>query len=161
MRKERIALDDGSSEDRSQLCWVTAVVCRLLYHPAVRTAARTFVFVLICTTACHAQTARDQVVAVYKRMEKAVQVGDAKVFVGLWSRESASDAQKLRAQLQPQPDVHYTSSKVFVQGDEAALLGQYGTGQFLCVRFVREDGSWKIRDVTLAIRRTPQSRFML
>ncbi len=97
-------------------------------------------------TGCQAQSPGEQVLAVYKQMEKAVQSGDAKAFVALWSRESASDAQQLGAQLQPQPDVHYTSSKVFVQGDEAALLGQLGKDQFLCMRFVKEDGRWKIHD---------------
>jgi hypothetical protein len=65
------------------------------------------------------------------------------------------------SQLHPQPDVHYTSSKVFVQGDEAALLGQYGKDGFLSMRFVKEDTRWKIKDFAfLAIRRTPRNRFM-
>jgi len=33
-----------------------------------------------------------------------------------------------------------------VQGDEAALLGQSGQDQFLSMRFVKEDGRWKIKD---------------
>ena len=93
-----------------------------------------------------AQRPEDQVLAVYKQMEKAVQSGDAKTFVGLWSRESASDAEKMGSQLHPQPDVHYTSSKVFVQGDQAVLLGQYGKDGFLSMRFVKQDGRWKIKD---------------
>jgi hypothetical protein len=79
-------------------------------------------------------------------MEKAEQSGDVNTWVGLWSRESAPDAEKLRPYVRPRPDVHYTSSKVFVQGDEAALLGQTGKGQFLSMHFVREDGRWKIKD---------------
>jgi hypothetical protein len=93
-----------------------------------------------------AQRPEDQVLAVYKQMEKAVQSGDAKTFIGLWSRESASQAQKWGSQLHPQPDVHYTSSKVFVQGDEAVLLGQYGKDEFWSIRFVKQDGRWKIKD---------------
>ena len=86
---------------------------------------RTLVCFLICTIACRAQRPEDQVLAVYRQMEKAVQSGDANTFVGLWSRESAPNAEKMRPLLHPQPDAHYTSSKVFVQGDEAVLLGQY------------------------------------
>ena len=52
----------------------------------------------------------------------------------------------MRSRLRPRPDLHYTSSEVFVQRDEAALLGQYGKDEFLSMRFVREDGHWKIRD---------------
>jgi len=107
---------------------------------------RTLLCFLICTIACRAQRPEDQVLAVYRQMEKAVQSGDADAFVGLWSRESASNAEKMRPWLRPQPDAHYTSSKIFVQGDEAALLGQIGKDQFLSMRLVREDGSWKIKD---------------
>jgi hypothetical protein len=78
-------------------------------------------------------------------MEKAVQSGDANTFIGLWSRESTSDAEKMRPYLRPRPDAHYTSSRVFVQGDEAVLLGQSGPNQFLSMRFVKEDGRWKIK----------------
>ena len=52
----------------------------------------------------------------------------------------------MRPQMHPRPDLHYTSSRVFVQGDEAALLGQYGKDEYLCLRFVKEDGRWKIKD---------------
>jgi hypothetical protein len=93
-----------------------------------------------------AQRPEDQVLAVYRQMGKAVQSGDAKTFIGLWSRESASEAEKMGSQLHPQPDVHYTSSKVFVQGDEAVLLGQYGKDEFWNMRFVKEDGRWKIKN---------------
>ena len=84
-----------------------------------------------------------------------MQSGDANTFIGLWSRESASEAEKMGSQLQPQPDVHYTSSKVFVQGDEAALLGKYGKDEFLSVRFVKEGGRWKIKDFTFSDKAYP------
>jgi hypothetical protein len=81
-------------------------------------------------------------------LEKAVQTGDANhTFVGLWSREKKVDAEKMLAMIPPQPDVHYTASKVFVQGDEAVLLGQYAKDQYLSLRFVKEDGNWKIKDL--------------
>jgi hypothetical protein len=102
-----------------------------------------------------AQRPEDLVLAVYKQMEKAVQSGDAKTFIGLWSRESASEAEKMGSQLHPQPDVHYTSSKVFVQGDEAVLLGQYGKDGFLSMRFVKQDGRWKIKDFAFSDKAYP------
>jgi hypothetical protein len=79
-------------------------------------------------------------------MEKAEQTGDANAFIGLWSREGVANAEKMRPYFRARPDAHYTSSKVFVQGDDAALLGQVGKEQFLGMRLVREDGLWKIKD---------------
>ena len=108
---------------------------------------RTLLCFLICTIGCQAQRPEDQILAVYRQMERAEQSGDSNTWVGLWSRESASNAEKMRPYLRPRPDAHYTSSKTFMQGDEAALLGQIGKDQFLSMRFVKEDGSW--------IRRTP------
>jgi hypothetical protein len=82
--------------------------------------------------------------------------GDANnTFIGLWSREKAPEAGKMRRQLHPQPDVHYTSSKVFVQGDDAVLLGQYGKDGFLSMRFVKEDGRWKIMDFAFSDKAYP------
>jgi hypothetical protein len=107
---------------------------------------RTLICLLICAVACRAQQPEDQVLAVYRQMEKAEQSGDANAWVGLWSRESASEAEKMRPHLRPRPDAHYTSSKVFVQGDQAVLLGQYAPNQFLRMRLVKEDGRWKIQD---------------
>jgi hypothetical protein len=107
---------------------------------------RTLACLLICTIGCLAQRPEDQVLTVYKQMEKAVQTGDANTFVGLFSRESASNAEGMRPLIHPQPDLHYTSSKVYVQGDEAVLLGQFGRDDFLSMRFVKEDGRWKIKD---------------
>jgi hypothetical protein len=79
-------------------------------------------------------------------MEKAVQSGDANAFIGLWSRESASEAERIRPLIRPQPDRHFTSSRIFVQGNQAALLGQCGKDEFLSMRFVKEDARWKIQD---------------
>ncbi len=79
-------------------------------------------------------------------MEKAEQTGDANAFVGLWSREEVANAEKMRPYFRPRPSAHYTSSRVFVQGDQAVLLGQIGEGQFLGMRLVKEDAQWKIKD---------------
>jgi hypothetical protein len=84
---------------------------------------RALVCFLICSVVCRAQRPEDQVLAVYSQMERAEQSGDANTWVGLWSRESASNAEKMRPYVRPRPDAHYTSSKVFVQGDQAVLLG--------------------------------------
>ncbi len=101
---------------------------------------------LICAIPCLARGSEDDVLAVYKQMEKAEQSGDADAWIGLWSRASAANAEKIRPYVSPRPDVHYTASTTFVEGDEAALLGQSSLGQFLRMRFVKEDGSWKIKD---------------
>jgi hypothetical protein len=107
---------------------------------------RALICFLLYTIMCLAQRPEDQVLAVFRQMEKAGQTGDADAWVGLWSRESASNAEKMRPLLRALPDVHYTASKVFVQGDEAALLGKSSQNQFLSMRFVNEDGRWKIKD---------------
>jgi hypothetical protein len=88
-------------------------------------------------------------------MEKAEQSGDANTWVRLWSRESASNAEKMRPYLRPRPDAHYTTSKTFVQGDEAALLGQIGKDQFLSMRLVKEDGRRKIKDQVFSDKAFP------
>jgi hypothetical protein len=106
---------------------------------------RTLVCFLICAIGCQAQRPEDQVLAVYRQMEKAEQSGDVNTWVGLWSRESAANAEKMRPYFRARPEAHYTSSKTFVQGDEAVLLGQIAKDQFLSMRLVKEDGRWKIQ----------------
>lgn len=117
---------------------------------------RSLVCLLICAIACRAQRPEDQVLAVYKQLEKAVQTGDADhSFIGLWSREKTAEAEKMRAIMHPQPEARYTAQKVFVQGDEAALLGQYSKEGFLSMRFVKEDGRWKIREFMFSDKAYP------
>ena len=107
---------------------------------------RNLVLLLLCTIGCRAQTPENQVLTVYRQLEKAEQTGNADTWIGLWSRESAPEMEKMRPLLRARPDVHYTSSKVFVQGDQAVLLGQSGKDEFLSMRFVKEDGRWKIKE---------------
>jgi hypothetical protein len=95
---------------------------------------------------CQAQRPEDQVLAVYRQMEKAVQNGDANALIGLYSREATPNAEKMRPLIRPQPNVRYSAPRIFVQGDEAALLGQTGEAQFLSMRLVKEGGRWKIQD---------------
>jgi hypothetical protein len=52
---------------------------------------------IICTIRCQAQRPEDEVLAAYRQLEKAEQSGDANTWIGLWSRESASNAEKMRA----------------------------------------------------------------
>jgi hypothetical protein len=109
-----------------------------------------------CAIGALAQSPQDQVLAVYRQLESAVQSGDANhTFVGLWSREKAPDAEKMRALLRPHTDVHYTLSKVFVQANQAVLLAQYGQNGFLNMRFIREDGRWKINDIAYSDKAYP------
>ena len=111
---------------------------------------------LICIIGCRAQSPESQVLAAYKQLERAVQSGDADhTFVGLWSREKAPEAEKMRAMLRPQPEMHYTSSRVFVQGDEAALLGQYSQDGFLSMHYIKQDGRWKIKDMASSDKAYP------
>jgi len=110
---------------------------------------------MICTIVCGARRPEDQVLDVYRQMEKAEQRGDANALLGLWSSESATEAEKMRSLVQPRPDLHYIATNVFVQGDEAALLGEYGKEQFLCMRFVKEEGRWKIKDQMLSDKAYP------
>ena len=115
--------------------------------PADRIAQmRILVCLLVCTIGCRAQRPEDQVLGVFQQMEKAQQTGDANTFIGLWSREKTADAEKMRPLIQAQPNVHYTSSRIFVQGDSAVLLGQIGPEQFISMRLIKEDGRWKIKD---------------
>jgi len=121
-------------------------VKRAAYPADILQQMRILALFLICTIGCLAQRPEDQILAVYKQMEKAAQGGDGKAFAGLWSRESASQGEKMGALLHPQPDLHFTSSQVLVQGDEAVLLGQIGKDQYMKMRLVKQDGSWKIKD---------------
>src|SRR6202451_3139472 len=107
---------------------------------------RTFLCFMICAIGCQAQRPEDQVLAVYRQLEKAEQSGDVDAWAGLFVAGSGPDVEKMRPYVRPRPEVHYTSSKVFVQGDEAALLGQTGKDQFVSMRFVKVDGRWKIKD---------------
>jgi hypothetical protein len=101
---------------------------------------------LLLPVSCRAQRPEDAVLAVYKQMERAEQAGDADAWVSLWSRAVAPDAEKMRPVLRPQPDLHYSASRVYVQGDRAALLGSWGPEKFLTMIFIREDGRWKIKE---------------
>lgn len=64
---------------------VRLIFCDLLTsRSAIIHQMRCVVGLLICMSACQAQHPEEQVIAVYKQMEKAVQTGDAKTFIALW-----------------------------------------------------------------------------
>lgn len=107
---------------------------------------RILICLLICTIGCRAQRPEDDVLAVFKQMEKAEQSGDANALIGLWSRETVANIEKMRAYIRPNPSARYTASKIYVQGDQAALVGQTGQAQFLSMTLVKEDGRWKVKD---------------
>ena len=107
---------------------------------------RTLACLLICTAGCSAQRAEDEVLAVYKQMERAEQAGDDSAWIALWSRDSIANAEKIRPIFRARPDAHYTSSRVFVQGDQAALIGEISEQTYLSMLLVKEDGRWKIKD---------------
>ncbi len=102
--------------------------------------------VLIAAAACVAQKPEDEVVGVLKQMERAEQAGNADAWVALWSHDTPLEIDKMREYIRPRPEVRYTSSRVYVQGNQAALLGQVGAETFFHMRFVKEDGRWKIKD---------------
>ncbi len=101
---------------------------------------------LIGAIGCRAQRPEDQVLDLYHQMEKAEQSGDANALIRLWSRETVSNIEKLRDYIRPNPRAHYTASKVFAQGDQAALIGQTGPERFLSMSLVRQDGRWRVKD---------------
>ena len=109
---------------------------------------RILICLLVATIGCSAQRPENDVLAVFHQMEKAEQTGNGNAFVALWARESIENARQMGAYMRARPDAHYTSSKVLVEGDQAVLLGKIAEGQFLSMRLVKEDGSWKIKDQT-------------
>src|SRR5579863_3401460 len=105
----------------------------------MREPIRILASLALCAIASRAQSPEDAVRLVYRQMEHAEQTGDAKAWIALWSRDSEGNAEKMAQHLRPRPDAHYTASTVFVQGNQAALLGQAVGLSFLSIRFVQED----------------------
>ena len=100
----------------------------------------------ICTVTCNAQRPDDGVLAVYRQMEKAEQTGNGQAWIDLWSpRAFVGDVSGMKDRIRPRPSVRYGVTKMLVQGDMAALVGTMDD-QFLSMRFVRENGAWKILD---------------
>jgi hypothetical protein len=108
---------------------------------------RLFLGIVLVLGACRAQDEQSSVLATLRQMERAEQTGDANAWVGTWSRESAANAEKMRPYIRPRPESRYTASTVFVQGDQAAALVQSTVSGHASMRFVKETGLWKLKDV--------------
>jgi hypothetical protein len=107
---------------------------------------RIFAILLITATVCPAQSDQSKAEAVLKQLENAERIGDFDAWVGLWTREKAAEAEKMRPYARARPDVHYRATKSFVRGDEAVLLVEGPPNSFFTLMLRREDGQWKIQD---------------
>ena len=107
---------------------------------------RVSLIILLLLTSCWAQSDEAKVAAVLKQMEHAEQTGDFDEWVRVWSREKSVDAEKMRPCMRPRPDRQYRASKIFVQGDEGALLAEAVPDSFVTMTVRREGGQWKIQD---------------
>ena len=98
--------------------------------------------------ACQARRPEDAVLAVYSRLQKAAQAGDADSLIALWAPESSmgQNAAMMKSMIRPRPGIRYEADKVLVQGDDAAIIGHSAGDVFFSMRFVRQSGAWKILD---------------
>jgi hypothetical protein len=103
------------------------------------------------------------VAAAYKQIEKAMREGDGKLYLSLMDRATRSqmDAQyqaTLERGIPPQPWVHLEPVAVKARGDQAFVIGSFENPQTpdsvksYLVRYVREDGGWKIAELVAADR---------
>jgi hypothetical protein len=95
---------------------------------------------------CKAQTADVPVIAVLKQLEHAEQTADYKNWIALWDRATQEKAAGRDMPMRPQPSLQYKPTKTVVQGDQAALIVEASGDRHISMRFVREDGAWKIAD---------------
>jgi hypothetical protein len=100
----------------------------------------------------NAQRPEDAVLSVYRQMEKAEQSGNGDAWVALWSPKSEAivnpeKVNEFKSMIRPRPSVHYTATKILVEGERAALVGTMDD-QYLSMRFALENGTWKIHDQT-------------
>ncbi|HEX5410306.1 MAG TPA: hypothetical protein VFZ27_00430 [Terriglobia bacterium] len=97
-----------------------------------------------------------QVRAVFKQMEKAIRDGDPGLGLSLYDRATRASMLAARGnaparKLPSHPGVHYEALEVAARDDHAALIGKitgvsHGSVQYDRVRFVREDGAWKVAE---------------
>lgn len=81
-------------------------------------------------------------------MERAEQTGDFNTYLGLFTREKASDLEKMRPYARPRPEVQYRALNTFVRGEDAVLFAQMAADNFITLMLRKEGGQWKIRDQT-------------
>lgn len=97
-----------------------------------------------------------QVRTVFKQMEKAVREGDSDLANSLYDRATRAKVAAVRAKglywpAPANPGTHYEALAVAARGNHAALIGKItgvsqGSVQYDLVRFVREDGAWKVAE---------------
>ncbi|HET9179969.1 MAG TPA: hypothetical protein VFQ24_16560 [Terriglobia bacterium] len=99
------------------------------------------------------QESEQEVRAVFKQMEKAVREGDPDLGINLYDRATRARVAAARSNYAPvrNPAIHYEALEVAARNDHAALIGKitgvsHGSVQYDRVRFVREDGSWKVAE---------------
>jgi hypothetical protein len=115
------------------------------------------------------RTPESAVIQIYELLERALRTGDGKLWLELRSQtvldEMTPDRKRsLEEHLPPQPNVHLQLSSVVVQTDDAAVFGKFvregGGSQFHAVRFVLENGTWRILKEAIAERPVHQSSFL-
>ncbi len=100
------------------------------------------------------ESSKDAVLAAYKQLEKAVQTGDANLYLSLQSQKKLAEADKqaqerFRQAFSADPSVRYEVLEVRSRGDVAAVLGKItdsssAAPQYYLAKFVLENGSWRI-----------------
>lgn len=95
---------------------------------------------------CEAQAPEAQVLVVLKQLERAEQTADYKNWIALWNRATREKAAGRDMPMRPQPSLQYKPTKTLVQGSEAALIVEATGDRHISMRFVREDGEWKIAE---------------
>ena len=114
-------------------------------------------------------TPESAVIQIYGLLERALRTGDGKLWLELRSQsvldEMTQDRKRsLEEHLPPQPNVRLQFSSVLVKNDAAAVFGKFvregGDSQFHAVRFVLENGTWRILKEAIAERPVHQSSFL-
>ena len=115
------------------------------------------------------ETPESAVIQIYELLERALRTGDGELWLELRSQtvldEVTQDRKRsLEEHLPPQPNVRLQLSSVVVQTDAAAVFGKFvregGDSQFHAVRFVLENGTWRISKEAIAERPVHQSSFL-
>jgi hypothetical protein len=110
---------------------------------------RALSILLLTLSACSGQSEQSKVEAVLKQLERAEQTGDFNTWASLWTREArerSGEFEKMRPHVRARPEVQYRALKTYLRGDQAVLLVQAASDNFVTMTLRREDGHWKIND---------------
>src|SRR5271168_1125016 len=99
---------------------------------------RVLAILLLILTAFCAQSDERKVEAVLKQLERAEQTGDFNTWVNLWTREQSVEHASERPYMRARPEVRYRAMKTFVRGDEAVLLVQRASDNYVTMTMRRE-----------------------